>query len=39
MKRVAIAIAAALMAVFLCLPAAAQQQVCGPYSDMTAKLG
>ena len=39
MKRVAIAIAAGWRAVFLCLPAAAQQQGCGPYSDMTAKLG
>ena len=38
MKRLAIAIAAAALAVFLCAPAAAQQQVCGPYSDMTAKL-
>jgi len=33
-----VAIAAAITAVFLCLPAAAQQQVCGPYTEMTAKL-
>ena len=39
MTRFAIAVTAAVLAVFLCAPAAAQQQVCGPYSDMTAKLG
>ena len=31
-------IAAALLAVFLCSPAAAQQTACGPYSDVTARL-
>ena len=37
MTRFAIAITAAVMAVFLCVPAAAQN-VCGPYSAMTARL-
>ena len=37
-KMTRVAIAAAIMAVFLCLPAAAQQQVCGPYDAMTKRL-
>lgn len=38
MTRFAIAITAAVMAVFLCLPAAAQETPCGPYQAMTARL-
>tara|TARA_B100001123_G_scaffold140199_1_gene162910 strand:- start:4797 stop:5120 length:324 start_codon:yes stop_codon:yes gene_type:complete len=37
MTRLALAASAAIMAVFLCVPAAAQN-VCGPYSAMTARL-
>ena len=36
-RRLAIAIAAAFTAVFLCAPAAAQA-VCGPYSEITKRL-
>lgn len=39
MTRFAIAIAAAIMAVFLCLPALAQVEVpCGPYIEMIKRL-
>lgn len=38
MTRIAIAFAAALMAVFLCAPAAAAQAVCGPYAGITKRL-
>ena len=37
-RRIAIAIAAAVMAVFLCAPAAAAQAVCGPYAGITKRL-
>ena len=38
MKRLAIAVTAAALAVFLCAPAAAQQQPCGPWSEMVKHL-
>ena len=38
MTRLAIAIAAAFTAVFLCAPAAAAQAVCGPYTEITKRL-
>jgi hypothetical protein len=38
MTRLALAASAALLAVFLCVPAAAQETPCASYSDMTTKL-
>ena len=37
-RRLAIAIAAAFTAVFLCAPSAAAQAVCGPYNEITKRL-